>query len=215
MLGAAHCDGRARQRMAVRVTWGRATPEVILPCFLIGQQVKRTPRSPWDKHRAAEQAEPDGGPRGELSPLPEAEAIRQEHAKHGDVLMLPGSAEIHAGGTSGLKTLTWWKHVTAHMPNAEWVGNQTLTLADRLRHGRLPARGPQRAPLRACEGSCISANACRRKMISAETSQSAGRGRGSKERFALRLEHGAQLCVYTYVYIYICVYVCTCVCSRG
>ena len=31
-------------------------------------------------------------------------------------------AEIHAGGTSGLKTLTWWRYVTAKMPNAEWVG---------------------------------------------------------------------------------------------
>ena len=68
---------------------------------------------------------------------------------------------------------------------------------------RSRARGPQRAPLRACEGSCISASACSRPMISAETTQSAGRGRGSKERFALRLEHGAQLCVYTCVYIYI------------
>ena len=36
------------QRMAVRVTWGRATPDLILPCFLIGEQVKRTPRAPWD-----------------------------------------------------------------------------------------------------------------------------------------------------------------------
>ena len=127
------------QRVAVRSSWGLESAAV-LACFLVGEQVKRTPRSPWDKHRAAEQAEPDGGPRGELSPLPEAEAIRQEHAKHGDVLMLPGSAEIHAGGTSGLKTLTWWKHVTAHMPNAEWVGkadDDTLINVPRL-FDRLP-----------------------------------------------------------------------------
>ena len=118
------------QRVAVRKSWGRESPAV-LACFLVGAVVKRTPRSPWDKRRVAEMAEPDGGPRGELSPLPEADAIRKEHQQHGDVLMLPGSAEIHAGGTSGLKTLTWWRHVTAHMPNAEWIGKAV---------GRAPAR---------------------------------------------------------------------------
>ena len=82
-------------------------------------QVKRTPRAPWDPKHAAELLEPDGGPHGELSPLPLAAAIRAEHAKFGDVLMLPGSTEIHQGGTSGLKTLTWWRHAVAHLPNAE------------------------------------------------------------------------------------------------
>ena len=127
------------QRVAVRKSWGRESPAV-LACFLVGALVKRTPRSPWDRRRAAEMAEPDGGPRGELSPLPEADAIRKEHEQHGDVLMLPGSAEIHAGGTSGLKTLTWWRHVTAHMPNAEWVGkadDDTLINLPLLFH-RLP-----------------------------------------------------------------------------
>lgn len=109
------------QRIAVRGSWGRES-QAVLVCFLVGAVVKRTPRSPWDKHRAAERAEPDGGPKGELMPNPHADALRQEHAQTGDVLVLPGSAEIHAGGTSGLKTLTWWRYVTAKMPNAEWVG---------------------------------------------------------------------------------------------
>ena len=127
------------QRIAVRSTWGRESQEVLV-CFLVGAVVKRTPRSPWDKHRAAERAEPDGGPKGELMPNPHADALRQEHARTGDVLVLPGSAEIHAGGTSGLKTLTWWRYVTAKLPNAEWVGkgdDDTFINLPRLFH-RLP-----------------------------------------------------------------------------
>lgn len=114
--------GHTAQRVAVRGTWGGSHPDSILACFLVGAVVKRTPRSPWDKHRAAERAEPDGGPKGELSANPAAPALRAEHAAHGDVLLLEGSAEIHQGGTSGLKTLTWWRHVAAKLPNAEWVG---------------------------------------------------------------------------------------------
>ena len=128
------------QRVAVRVTWGSATPDVILPCFLIGAQVKRTPRAPWDKRRPEEMAEPDGGPKGELSPNPAAAALAAEHASHGDVLVLAGSAEIHQGGTSGLKTITWWRHVAATMPNVVWVGkcdDDTLVNVPRLL-ARLP-----------------------------------------------------------------------------
>jgi hypothetical protein len=141
------------QRMAVRVTWGRALPDVILPCFLVGKQVKRTPRSPWDKRRAAEAAEPDGGPKGELSPNPAAASLAAEHATHGDVLVLDGSAEIHSGGTSGLKTLTWWRHVAATMPNVVWVGkcdDDTLINVPRLLT-RLPPT--ESAPPRALFGT--------------------------------------------------------------
>ena len=134
-VGVMSRPGNTGQREAVRVTWGRAMPSQILPCFLVGALVKRTPRSPWDKRRAAEAAEPDGGPKGELTPNPALAALREEHAHFGDVLVLAGSAEIHAGGTSGLKTLTWWKHVAAHLPNVEWVGkcdDDTLVNVPRL-----------------------------------------------------------------------------------
>ena len=128
------------QRIAVRSTWGRSHPSLILPCFLVGKVVKRTPKAPWDKRRAMEAAEPDGGPKGEISPNPSAAALAQEHARFGDVLLLEGSAEIHAGGTSGLKTLTWWWHVRDHFPNVAWVGkcdDDTLVNVPRLL-ARLP-----------------------------------------------------------------------------
>lgn len=51
------------------------------------------------------------------------------------VLVLNGSAEIHAGGTSGLKTITWWRHAADNLPNAEWVGkcdDDTLMNVPRL-----------------------------------------------------------------------------------
>ena len=148
------------QREAVRVTWGRSHPDLILPCFLIGKQVKRTPRSPWDKRRAEEMAEADGGPKGELSANPSAVALAAEHTAHGDVLVLDNSAEIHAGGTSGLKTLTWWKHVALHMPNVVWVGkcdDDTLINVPRLL-ARLPPieSAPPRALFGTIKWGCYS-----------------------------------------------------------
>ena len=134
------------QRVAVRVTWGRATPDLILPCFLVGKVVKRTPRSPWDKRRDEEKTEPDGGPKGELSLNPSLAELAAEHATHGDVLVLDGSAEIHQGGTSGLKTLTWWRHVTQKMPNAVWVGkcdDDTLVNVPRLLARLPPIESPE------------------------------------------------------------------------
>jgi hypothetical protein len=149
VLGVMSSPTHTAQREAVRVTWGTSAPTAILHCFLVGAMVKRTPRAPWDKRRAEEMAEPDGGPKGELTPNPHAAALRAEHARFGDVLLLEGSVEIHAGGTSGLKTLTWWKHVVATMPHAEWVGkcdDDTLINVPRLL-ARLPlaSSAPPRA----------------------------------------------------------------------
>lgn len=142
-VGVMSSPSHASQRIAVRKTWGRTAPTQILPCFLVGKLVKRTPRAPWDKRRGAEMAEPDGGPKGELTPNPATAALQQEHAQHGDVLVLEGSVEIHQGGTSGLKTLTWWKHVAAKLPNVVWVGkcdDDTLINVPRLL-ARLPPAG--------------------------------------------------------------------------
>ena len=141
------------QRVAVRATWGSVAPTTILPCFLVGKLIKRTPRAPWDVRHAAELAEPDGGPKGELSPNPAADSLAKEHAAHGDVLVLEGSAEIHQGGTSGLKTLTWWKHVAAKLPNVVWVGkcdDDTLVNVPKLL-ARLPP--VESAPPRALFGT--------------------------------------------------------------
>lgn len=121
-VGVMSSPSHAAQRVAVRSTWGRSHELLILPCFLVGKVIKRTPRAPWDKRRPLERAEPDGGPKGELSPNPFAAALAAEHMQFGDVLLLEGSAEIHQGGTSGLKTLTWWWHVRDKLPNVQWVG---------------------------------------------------------------------------------------------
>ena len=117
-VGAMSRPSNAPHRAGVRSSWASVSPSVLV-CFIVGAQVKRTPRAPWDPKHAAELLEPDGGPHGELTPLPLAEAIKAEHAEFGDVLMLAGSTEIHQGGTSGLKTLTWWRHAIAHLTNAE------------------------------------------------------------------------------------------------
>ena len=58
------------QRIAVRDTWAGTAPASVLHCFLVGAVVKRTPRAPWDKRRAEEMAEADGGPKGEISANP-------------------------------------------------------------------------------------------------------------------------------------------------
>ena len=148
------------QRIAVRDTWAGTAPASVLHCFLVGAVVKRTPRAPWDKRRAEEMAEADGGPKGEISANPYASALSDEHAKHGDVLVLPNSAEIHQGGTSGLKTLTWWRHVATRLPNAEWVGkcdDDTLINIPRLLV-RLPpaAMAPERALFGTIKWGCYS-----------------------------------------------------------
>jgi hypothetical protein len=93
-VGAMSRPGNAAHREGVRSSWASSSPSVLV-CFLVGAQVKRTPRAPWDPRHAAEAAAPDGGPRGELTPLPLAAEVRREHALHGDVLMLAGSTEIH------------------------------------------------------------------------------------------------------------------------
>jgi len=129
------------QRLAVRDTWAATAGPTVLHCFLVGAVIKRTPRSPWDPRRAEERAEPDGGPKGEILPNPHAVALAQEHSRFGDVLVLANSAEIHAGGTSGLKTITWWQHVATKLPNVEWVGkcdDDTLINVPRLL-SRLPS----------------------------------------------------------------------------
>ena len=146
------------QRVAVRDTWAASAPATVLHCFLVGAVVKRTPRAPWDKRRPEERLEADGGPKGEISANPHTAALRAEHVKFGDVLVLAGSAEIHQGGTSGLKTLTWWRHVAAHLPNAEWVGkcdDDTLI--------NVPALLARCAPLGAQSRSCCHLSALIRR----------------------------------------------------
>jgi hypothetical protein len=105
-------------------------------------------------------AEPDGGPKGELSTNPATSSLQREHARFGDVLLLEGSAEIHQGGTSGLKTLTWWKHVAAHLPNAEWVGkcdDDTLVHVPKLLLRLPPAsEAPPRALFGTIKWGCYS-----------------------------------------------------------
>ena len=138
-VGVMSSPSHTEQRVAVRSSWGGESTQ-ILACFIVGAIVKRTPLSPWNPHRPAERALPDGGPKGELYPLVQAADLHAERARFGDVLMLNGSAEIHAGGTSGLKTLTWWRHASAQLPNAEWVGkcdDDTLVNVPRLL-ARLP-----------------------------------------------------------------------------
>ena len=108
------------QRMAVRASWLSDSNEV-LGCFLVGAQLKQTPVAPWNKKRAEQDALPVP-PRGQLSPLPQAAELAAEHERLGDVLVLNGSVEIAQGGTSGLKTLPWWRHAASRMPGAAWVG---------------------------------------------------------------------------------------------
>jgi len=119
-LGVMSSPSNDAQRMSVRFSWGAEARQAdILPCFVVGELVKRTPHAPWDvKGRALDLAEPDGGPRGELSPNPARDALANENSHHGDLLILPGSAEISHGGSSGLKTLTWWRYAAVRFPNA-------------------------------------------------------------------------------------------------
>ena len=112
----------ADQRSAVRHAWGRADRSV-LACFVIGRRSKRTPVNPWavawKKAMDAKHAIP---PSGQLSVLPMLPMLMEERNTHGDVLLLNESAEIDSGGTSGLKTLPWWRHAAFMLPAAQWVG---------------------------------------------------------------------------------------------
>ena len=149
----------ASQRAAVRRTWGREDPAV-LACFVVGVVLKRTPVNPWAPERKKKMdmmmAIP---PRGQLSALPQLDSLSKERASFGDVLLLNGSAEIDAGGTSGLKTLPWWRHAAANLPNARWLGkadDDTLLNLPRLL-GRLPASPSPHALLGTIKWACYSA----------------------------------------------------------
>ncbi len=113
---------RPDQRDALRHTWG-LDDHAVLPCFLVGKTVKRTPLPPWaaPAKRAKQNAEADP-PRGQTYALPQLANITLEHATYGDVLALDDSFEIEAGGSSGLKTLPWWRHASLRLPNARWIG---------------------------------------------------------------------------------------------
>ena len=109
------------QRAAVRTGWGRDDPAV-LACFIVGRLLKRTPVNPWAPARKKlldmAQTVP---PAGQLSSLPELQALEKERDQLGDVLLLNSTVEIDSGGTSGLKTLPWWIHAATMLPGAAWV----------------------------------------------------------------------------------------------
>ena len=146
------------QRAAVRRTWGREDPSV-LACFIAGVLLKRTPVNPWATERKKRlDAAMAVRPRGQLSKLPQLGALEQERQAFGDVLLLNGSAEIDAGGTSGLKTLTWWKHAVAQLPNARWYGkadDDTLLNLPRL-FERMPPQPQPTALLGTIKYACYS-----------------------------------------------------------
>ena len=158
-VGVMSRPGNADQREAVRRGWGHDDPAV-LACFVIGVLLKRTPVNPWAPERKklldSSQAVP---PRGQLSPLPELDALTQERQSMGDVLLLNGSAEIDSGGTSGLKTLTWWRHAVTHLPRAKWLAkadDDTLLNLPRL-FERMPESPSPLALLGTIKFACYSA----------------------------------------------------------
>ena len=149
----------ADQRAAIRRGWGH-DDTAVLACFVVGVLLKRTPANPWapDKKKMLDrlQAVP---PRGQLSPLPQLALLQQEKQSFGDLLLLNGSAEIDAGGTSGLKTLPWWRHAVAHLPGARWLAkadDDTLLNLPRLLP-RLPASPSPLALLGTVKWACYSA----------------------------------------------------------
>ena len=123
VVGVMSRPSHAAQRGAVRATWGREDASVLV-CFIIGVHSKRTPVNPWApaKKKLVDSRRAGGPPRGQLSTLPELSVLQTEQAVFGDVLLLNGTAEIDSGGTSGLKTLPFWHHVTHMLPGAQWVG---------------------------------------------------------------------------------------------
>ena len=85
--------------------------------------------------------------------------LQAERSEFGDVLLLNNSAEIDAGGTSGLKTLPWWRHAMENLRNARWLGkadDDTLINVPRLLE-RLPTTPSPRALFGTIKWACYSA----------------------------------------------------------
>ena len=122
VVGVMSRPAHTQQRSGVRNTWGSEDPGV-LACFVMGVSIKRTPVSPWarefKKRMDASQREP---PKGQMTAHPGMSALTVERQKFGDLLLLNDSAEIDNGGTSGLKHLPFWQHVTLALPNTRWYG---------------------------------------------------------------------------------------------
>ena len=149
----------ADQRKAVRHAWGRADRSV-LACFVIGRRSKRTPVNPWAAAwKKAMDARHPIPPAGQLSRLPMLPMLMEEQSTHGDVLLLNDTAEIDSGGTSGLKTLPWWRHAATMLPAARWVGkaddDTLLNLPNLL--PRLPASPSPVALFGTINWACYSA----------------------------------------------------------
>lgn len=147
------------QRGAVRETWAKEDASV-LACFVIGKKLKRTPVNPWapENKRLRDRAQ-TVPPQGQISTLPELQALQLEAATFGDLLLLNGSAEIDSGGTSGLKTLPWWQHAVTQLPRAEWLAkadDDTLINLPQL-FARLPASPAPTALLGTIKWACYSA----------------------------------------------------------
>ena len=130
-VGVMSRPGNFEQRVGVRDAWLRSSSQLI-GCFVVGQMLKATPRAPWDKKPKKRPRERRAARLGELVELPTRSVLLAEHARYGDVLMLNDTAEIGpahemekwaqaARGTSGLKTVPWWRHATRQLPNAEWI----------------------------------------------------------------------------------------------
>ena len=175
------------QRAAVRRTWGHDDPSV-LACYVVGVFLKRTPVNPWapDKKKLLDATRLNGkAPRGQLEELPELDALKQERASFGDLLLLNHSAEIDSGGTSGLKTLPWWQHAVRLLPNARWFGkadDDTLLNLPRL-FERMPSSPSPLAILGTVKWACYSA-----KRFKHERS-APGRACG-RSKFAQSRHHG-------------------------
>ena len=142
----------------MRRGWGHDDTSV-LACFVVGTMLKRTPVNPWAPARKKQlDKAKDVIPRGQLSPLPELESLKKERAELGDLLLLDDTAEIDSGGTSGLKTLPWWKHAVKNLPNARWLGkaddDTLLNLPNLLM--RLPASPSPLALLGSIKWACYS-----------------------------------------------------------
>ena len=120
-VGVMSRPGNTDQRAAVRRGWGH-DDSTVLACFVVGVVLKRTPVNPWapEKKKMLDRAQ-SVPPRGQLSALPQLADLVAEKQTFGDLLLLNGSVEIDAGGTSGLKTLPWWRHAVMLLPNARWV----------------------------------------------------------------------------------------------
>lgn len=110
-----------RIRNAIRQTWFQSLNSFphINACFLLGMYVKRTPRASWDSRKKKNGRRVNGV----LNLNPWLPDLHLEQRTHRDSVILPHSAEIDCfgSGTSGLKTLPWWKYSVDRFPNARWV----------------------------------------------------------------------------------------------